>query len=115
MTAEEETDDRGGIFANMLCPFNETLRIPCNIFLVIRRHVHLNGAVLTGMAIQPWVRGNAGSFKKYLNHIFRDTDIHLLLDGVSPTFRISYAKEFRKRKRHYSYTGSHQQNAQNVR
>src|SRR5699024_8884217 len=50
---EKEPYHSSGVLADLLCPADETLAIPLQVGLVVRRHMVLHRAVLVGTAMEP--------------------------------------------------------------
>ena len=49
---EKEPYHSSGVLADLLCPADETLAIPLQVGLVVRRHMALHRAVLVGTAME---------------------------------------------------------------
>src|SRR5699024_4230846 len=67
MGGEEKPHHGSGMLADLLRPAEETLAIPLQVGLVVRRHMFLYRAVLVGTALETQVRGNPGTGKKDLH------------------------------------------------
>ena len=63
-----------------ICPADETLAVPLQVYLVVRRHMLLYRTVLVGMAVETQVRGDPGTGEEDLHCGLGKAHIHLLLD-----------------------------------
>lgn len=61
---EEKPYHGSGMLSDLLCPAEETLAVPLQVGLVVRRHMVLHRAVLVGTAMETQVRGNRVPAKK---------------------------------------------------
>src|SRR5699024_3428617 len=77
---EKEPYHSSGVLADLLCPADDTLAIPLQVGLVVRRHMFLYRAVLVGAAMEPQMGSDASPCKKDLHGSPGKAHIHLLLD-----------------------------------
>ena len=80
MGREEKPHHGSGVLANLLRPADETLTIPLQVGLVVRRHMVLHRAVLVGTAMKPQMRGDTGAREENFYCGPGKAHIHLLLD-----------------------------------
>ena len=68
------------IYTDLRSPFAESVAVPLNVLLMIRRHMRLYHAVLIGSSVKPRVGTNTFSAKEYFHRGSCDPDVDLLLD-----------------------------------
>lgn len=80
VAAEDGVDSTFRAAANLTGPADKPFPVPLHIFLVVRRHVLLNGAVLVESSVQPWMGTDPAPIVEHLYGGSGQTHIHFLAD-----------------------------------